>query len=365
MKKKISFFVIFCLFSLVFIDSLFAVQRTVLTHIPKKPDYIQDEFYLMRQAQAAYNIGDYGMALKRVQFAREFRKARVEWELYTLQNSFRPAEVRRVGESMSEIMPVLETREDYDAIEIITRYQKNPRSVNATRNSTRLIEYIGSYTEFPEADFLIGNIYYIEGDYILAEKYFQNAWKNRTLLDVPDQQYDILYKLANLSDMQGDEIAYEEFLTAVVRDDQYFKNSNMQNAMLRIIKLGRAGCVDNLFNLFRPDNYLMLDAYINLSRLYEKNGDSREALYLSALASLTCFTRMYAIVAKRAPDYSYQGVSNFFERAFTYSDVTRWAYENDVWQSLENLAELADKNGCQAFARELTDIMQNFQIAKR
>lgn len=362
MKNKITFLVV-CFLSVCFVETL-AAQSMTLTHIPKKPDDSQNEFYLMRKARSSYNSGEYGDALKHTEYAREYRKARIEWELYTLQNSLRPAEVRRVGNAMSEIMPVLETREDYDAIEIIVNYQKNPRSTQAALYADRLISYIGTYTEYPEADFMLGNIYYIEGDYDLAERYFQNSWKNRNLLDTPDEQYDILYRLADLSAMRGDYIAYEEYLTAVVRDDDYFKNTNMQDSLLRIIKSGRKGCVDNLFNLFRPKNYLMMRAYMRLSEMYAQDADKqRDALYMSALASLTGFTRMYSIITQRSAGYIYSGLADFLNIAESHHDISRWAYENDIWQSFRNLSVLARENGCEVFAQELTQVVEDFRIA--
>lgn len=360
MKTKFIFFVICFFLFFVFSESLVAQNRIAVTQIPKMPDSLQDEFYMMRKARASYNSGDYGDALKMTEFARETRKTRIEWELYTLQNSFRPAEVRRVGNAMSEILPVLETREDYDAIEIIVNYQKNPRSTQAALYADRLISYISTYTNFPEADLMLGNIYYIEGDFSLAETYYQSAWKNRNLLDTHDEQYEILYKLADLSAMQGNYTTYEEYLTAVVRNDEYFRNSNMQDSLIRIIRLGRKGCVDSLFNLFRPDNYLMMKAYMGLSDLYAQDVDKkRDALYMSALAALTGFTRMYSIVAQRAPDYSYNGLSHFLERAQSYYDVSRWAYENDVWSSFQTLASLAEENGYDVFASELNQAIEN------
>lgn len=341
-----------------------SVYKNIVVEIPKKPNYIKDEFYLMRQAIASYNSGAYGEALKRTEFAREYRRSRVTWELYTLRNSLRPAEVQRVGDSMSEILDVLKKREDRDAIEIIARYQKNPRSQNATLYASRLLAYIETFTEFPEADQMFGNIYYIEGDYDLAKRYYNSAWNNRNLLDVPEEQFHILYQLAELSYLERDEIAYEEYLTAIVRDDAYFNNPNLQDSMLHIISLKRKGSADNLFNLFRTDHYMMMDAYVKLAEIYEKNERIKDALYMRSLAAITGFTRMYTIVARRAPDYYYRGLEGFFERAANYSDVISWAAEKGVWQNFNSLSFLAEKNGYTVFAEELSQIINNIQIAK-
>lgn len=341
-----------------------SVYRNIVIEIPKKPNYIKNEFYLMRQAIASYNNGAYGEALKQTEYAREYRRSRVSWELYTLRNSLRPAEVQRVGDSMSEIIDVLKRREDRDAIEIITRYQKNPRSQNATLYASRLLAYIETFTEFPEADQMFGNIYYIEGDYELAKRYYNSAWTNRNLLDVPEEQFNILYQLADLSYLEGNEIAYEEYLTAIVRDDNYFNNPNLQDSMLHIISLKRKGSADNLFNLFRTDNYMMMDAYIKLAEIYEKNEKLKDALYMRALAALTGFTRMYAIVSHRAPDYYYTSLDGFFDRASNYSDVITWATEKGVWQNLNALSFLAEKNGYTVFAGELLQVINNIHVAK-
>lgn len=352
---------------LVFVVCLFVTGNIFaqITEIPKKPDYINDEFFYLRQAEHAYSMGEYGQAMKLCDTAREYRRAKIRWESYTLENSFRPREVSRVGDVMADIMPVLIRRDDADAIEIITRYAKRPSTVSYTTRASTLVAYIKSLTELPEADFMLGDVYYIEGEYSIAEDYYNKSWINRTLLDIPDQQFDILYRLADLSEMRGDEKTYEEYLTAVVRDDSFFKNENMQSALMRIIRMGRSGCVDNLFNLFRPDHYMMMRAYMNLSDLYNENGETDTALYMCALANLTAFTRMYSVVAQRSPDYVYTGFGNFIERASNYADVMKWAAENHVWQSLDNLVMLTRAKGYDSFADELSTVLSGMSVARR
>lgn len=324
----------------------------------QKPDPIKDEWYVLRQAEAAYNSGSYGSAVLYADLAREYRQNRVAWEVQTLKNSFRPAEVRQAGDDIADVIPVLRRREDYDALEIVERYRRNPRTASEALFTEQLVAYVQRITAFPEADFLLGNVYLIEGEYERAEQYYQAAWTARALLDVPDAQYTILYRLADLSHMKNDATAYEEYLTAIVRDDDFFKDPSLKRSVLRIMQNRRGGAVDTLFNVFRPEHFLLLRAYRELSDVYAAAGDTDRALYLCTLAALTGFTRMYAIVVQRMPEYTYDGLAAFLERAGEYADIVQWADDNGMRHVFGRLVLLTRASaGYETFSAELQTIL--------
>ena len=111
---KLKFFCIFyfIIYSFVFANNL------------QKPDYIFDDKRILEEAIEAFDNLEYGDALKYALKAKESRKNKILWEIYTLENSLKPAEVKYVGDDISTIITVLKDREDFDAIEIFNRYHK-------------------------------------------------------------------------------------------------------------------------------------------------------------------------------------------------------------------------------------------------
>ena len=145
----ISLFEFFCIFS-----------ETIA-----KPDYIIDDKRIFLDAQIAFDRQDYGLALKLVERAKAARKQKVKWEVYTLENSLKPAEVKRAGDFIPDILPVLSDRQDYDALEIFSRYEKLYTMDFFENSAKKLIAFIKNRSEFPEADYLSGCVYQLEGEY--------------------------------------------------------------------------------------------------------------------------------------------------------------------------------------------------------
>ena len=155
---------IFVLFALIL-----CISSDIFAKNLQKPDYIIGDKRILEDAKDAYDNLDYSNALNLALKSKESRKDKVDWEIMTLENSFKPAEVKYVGDELSAIIPVLIERQDYDAIEIINRYFKIKEKDFYSDSAKKLLKYIKSNREFPEADFLIGNIYRLEGEYDFAK----------------------------------------------------------------------------------------------------------------------------------------------------------------------------------------------------
>lgn len=323
---------------------------------PNKPDYILNDTRILEKARNAFESGDYGNALKLADSSKIARKKQVEWEIFTLQNSLKPVEVRHAGDSISDILPVLEKRQDYEALGIINRYEKKYPS-KIENSSKKLLEYIRNKKEFPEADYLIGEIYRIEGEYDIAEKCLLTAWTNAANLDIPDEQYDILYSMAAISLVKKDMRSYESNLLNVVAQDSNYTDENKLNSMMMLIRKGEAGGVEKFFKMYRSDCYKAINAYSALSEYYEDAGDKDKALKTGTLCVLTGFTKMYNIVKQRNPDFEYTDLSSFIQQVSTYTDINEWGIKNNVWRSFNFFADMTYNEGDIQFSKELYTVI--------
>ena len=322
---------------------------------------VQEDFRrLFMKAQIAFDAQDYGQALKLVDLARKSRKDKIAWELTTLKNSFKPAGVKHAGDSLAAIKTVLKDKQDYDAIAIINAYERFYGTEKFEDSAKKLLGFIETLSPYPEADFMAGHIYRLEGEYDFACRFYTQAYKERAVLDVPDEKYDILYALAETSLTKQDYEQYEKYLLMVIGLGTDYKNETLLSAMIATIKGAKSDCLDKFFTLYRGGNYRLLKAYYELADFYKRAGAKDKTLRTAALCSLTGFSRIYSIVQKRNPEFVFTGLSSLLTEASVYSDIVAWGAENNVWKGFNFLADVCAENGNAVFANQLYSVLQEY-----
>ena len=320
---------------------------------PKKPEALDGDILLLRKAKDSFREEDYGNALKYADEAQIARRKLIEWELYTLKNAMKSSDVRKKGDVLSEVKAAIEKRQDYDAAEIINKYTTDKSDSFFLDSAAKLMSYISLKNTFPEAELMEGRIYKLDGEYDIAKKYLYSAWEHADNFDVPGEKYTVLYELAEIAEIQQDDDNYEKNLLLVLADDSYFKKSDMNDAMMLIIRNGKKGSMEKFFTLFRSDDYRSLDAYCRLGTFYRKKGEKDKALKAAALASLAGFTKIYNAVKQRDPEFEYSGIASLLDEAQRYSDITDWAEEKKVWEEFIFFGDTAAEDGDISFASDL------------
>ncbi|MDE7383221.1 MAG: hypothetical protein K2M99_04960, partial [Treponemataceae bacterium] len=137
------------------------MSLSLFAQILERPDYVKNENRIFFEAQEEFDRHNYGNSLSLLEQAKKVRRNKIAWEVYTLENSLKPAEVKRVGNNLNDILRVLKDRQDYDAIEIINRYSDFYGLETFNYSAVNLLEFIRGRSHFPEADYLLGQIYKI------------------------------------------------------------------------------------------------------------------------------------------------------------------------------------------------------------
>ena len=319
----------------------------------QKPDYIYNDQRIFEDAVICFENQNYGESLKLIEKAEASRKNKTEWEVFTLQNSFKPADVKMRGDSITEVIPILQERQDFDALEILDRYEKYFGYEKFDNSCKKLISFIKERKKFPEAEYLKGKIYQLEGEYKFAEEFFFQAYKDSSILDIPSEKYDILYSLADISFVQKNFKKYEEYLLLILSQDEAYKDLNLKRAMNNTISSTRPDCVEKFFLMYRSDNYRLLKAYFELSAYYLSKNEKQRALDCVALGCLTGFTKIYNTVQKRNPDFEYKGLTELLNEASTYPDIVEWGKDNEVWKGFNDFAQETFRNQCPIFSINL------------
>lgn len=341
------------IFAAVFMSvSLFAVPKNEFTR--------DDDKKLLREAFIEFENKNFGESLSLAEKAKNKRESKISWEVMTLENSFKPAEVKYAGNSIQESIPILKSRQDFEALEIIDWYTTKNVRLFESDSKKDLIEFIKKLHAYPEADFLIGRIYKLEGEYDISAKFFQTALDNADNLDVPDEKYDILYELAGLFLLKNEKEQYEKQLLLILAKDSVYQDKVFIDSMLKSIASNGKNCLEKFFQLYRNENANAIKAYFDLSDFYRSEGESYKALETSSIGVVTAFTKINSVMVSRNPEYAYRKFSDFFTELQNYPDIIEWGIENEIWKGFYNLAFDAHSNKCIAFTLQLLNELKTY-----
>lgn len=351
MKKS---FAKLCAFlSVFFISVSFAAGGSV----PRKVQKGQEAWRSFKKAQNAFESNDYSKAIEYAEESRQIRMQDAAWQTYILENTLKKSKVRRAGDELDRVIPELKELGFNDALEIINTHLEKVGAAYFNNSYAKVFDYIHIYANYTEADYLLGKIYRLEGEFDVALNYMKKAYDCAINLDVPMEKYDLLYDLASLSYDLGNYDDFEKYSLAIVVDNEYYSDEAFMRSLKRIIDMDSQEAVDKFFLLYRCKNDLALKALIDLSEIYKACGESDKTLKCTSLASIIAVSKLENILAQRLNDYEFFGIGDLLTKCQRYPDIVVWGNENNIWKLFCNFAEAAAYNGKIFFARNLLRIL--------
>jgi len=345
---------------------LFYLSAIDKTMRPAKED---QDWRMLQQAENYFEDEKYGEAINLAEKAKDSRKQEVAWERYTIESSFKNSTVRKAGDSLSEVIDALKKRSSVSALNVISSAFDKKGESYFGNSVSKLNEYLSTADRYPEADYLIGKIYNLEGETELSLQYLQKALLNQDALDVPEQKYDIMYTLAEISYNSGNDDDYEKYLKLVLKDDANYKDPDnpnapgtLMNAMIATIKNKRnpgtsyndkEKTVDKFFKLYRSRNVISIKACSELAQYYDEKGRSNEALSCAALGTITAFSIICEKMAERDSLFEYKDLQTVLTECAKYDDIVAWGSDTGAWQLFYFLAKESSLEGSAEFAVEL------------
>ena len=315
---------------------------------------------LYREALHFFDNGDYGKAFSRAEDAITSKKQLCEIQTKILSDAIAVRQVRKAGNKIDSVLKVLNERDEYDTAKIISSYVKIKGIDFFENNIQNLISYIKENSDYPEAQKLLGDIYKLEGEYDFAESFYKTALENANVLEIPDEKYEILYQLADLSRLNDDFDSYELRLLNILTEDKNFLNNTLITAMKNTIAQDTKDAVEKFFMLYRADSFYCLKAYNELTEYYFNQNQNEKALNFACLSVITGFTRLYNVINDRDIDFEYSNLGDFFQEIVNFPDVNKWASENEVWKSFNKLSEVCIKLNYKNFAESLLKTIIQF-----
>ncbi|MGI5069693.1 hypothetical protein HRO26_00865 [Treponema pectinovorum] len=313
---------------------------------------------ILEQAQVQFDSGNYGEALKLSNSALNTRKSEIAEEYKTLDIALTPAQVRRVGVEFNKVLEVLKEREQKKAIFIITKYLNLYGETKFKDDVHVMLEWLKNKDSYPEANYLIGKIYNLEGEYDVALDFYKKSYLEKEYLDIPDVEYDILYSMAFLFKLKNDEESFEKTLLLILSGDKAFNDELLKSSILRTINSDKAENVDRLFFLYRATANNSFKALYELGNLYENRGDERQALFCSALGSLEAFTHILSIIQERDSHFNYTTYKAFLEECSKYEEIVNWGTKNNIWETFFIFTNRSAKQGNILFAKKMYSVLE-------
>ncbi|MBQ3965517.1 MAG: hypothetical protein II684_01640 [Treponema sp.] len=332
---------------------------SLFARAPQKPKDSESAYRILEEATVSFDAGDYGNAMKYANQAKDARRAESEYETYILENALTPRAVRRVGTVFSDVLDVLADRDEKEAIAIINRYLKRYGKDYYNNNVNDMVSWIKAKAVYPEADYLIGKIYQLEGEHDVALDFYERARMESPYLDIPAESFDILYTMANLAKQQKRDEPFEQMLYLILDNDQHFKDKAFTQALLRTIDFDTVKHADRFFMLFRAEPNHSLEALYELGLIYDKRGEDEKALTCVALGTVEALTHMIAALSERDAEFKYIDFPTFLQTASRYSDIVEWGSETHVWDMMFQFAERVEKRGKSIFAGALYSYMSD------
>ncbi len=307
-----------------------------------------------RNAKNAFENKEYGKALKYAEDAILYKKNQVEEDYSLIETSIAARDVKRAGDNINDIIPVLLERDEYECIDLINYYNTKG---NFDNSISKILAYIKEQEQYPEAQKLIGDIYKLEGEYTFAEQYYLKALDNADVLDIPDERYEIIYLLAELSRQQNDFDKMEIRLLNIIGKEQNTRNMLLASSMKNTVSKNNTDAIEKFFEMYRADNYFSLKAYIALAEYYLSINEMDKAFNYSAIAVITGFTKVYNVLSKRDIDFEYTDITTFLDLIQYHPDILRWGSENQVWKSLNLFCDICSKCGYSKFSYAFLEIL--------
>ena len=166
----------------------------------------------------------------------------------------------------------------------------------------------------PEALKWLGYVFEKEGEFEIAQKQYEKALENRKNLEILEDNYYIMYHLADLYRRMGKTDESRSMLNRIINETPAEKyNYNQETAMVKLLEEKGP---DTFFQLYRPESRITLEAHRRLGEDYYSSKKYNESLLHLVYSFGTPVSFAIEEIKKNDPDYSFSkaGRSGDFER---------------------------------------------------
>ncbi|MCQ2981385.1 MAG: hypothetical protein MJ178_01360 [Treponemataceae bacterium] len=314
---------------------------------------------LLDEAEREFENGNLGIALKMAENAKEQRVSESTGYVTTLDTALTPLAVQNAGDLIPDVREILVSRLESRAVKIIDEALLLRDADYFNNSITEIKKYYINRSVYPEAEYLLGQIYQAEGEFDVARDFYFQALDHSYALDVPAEKIDIYYTTAYLAELMNDDNLYEVMLLNILDTNSWYTQGDglspyLEAAMDNALHQETA---TKFFRLYRANHPQSLNAAIQLSSFYYEKGLIDKAYACATVSALMTFTRLYEVLTNRKQLFEFKDLHQFFTAAIRYSDITEWMNTQRAWQGLYTFACICADKGNPALAGEIFSML--------
>jgi tetratricopeptide (TPR) repeat protein len=199
-------------------------------------------------------------------------------------------------------------------------------------------EAIQKSAMFPEAEVAIGDIYYLEGEFTLAEMQYEKAYRIKNAFYIPEDKYAVLQKLASLHESQENYRAMEEDLLSILADDAQYSDPKWTQLRAQIEDNFYKKGLDHVLKLYQFETYFSILAHGKLGWFYYKTGRIGNAIQHLLFALIAIKSELTQSLRDLDSDYEFETLSDVFRIERGNAEITKYLQSMEAFRCLYYLA---------------------------
>lgn len=248
----------------------------------------------------------------------------------------------------------------YEKAKTLMENREKPEMGEALRILRQAIEKAGI---FPEAEIAIGDIYFSEGALELAENQYKKALDSQSLLRVPDEKFGVLYKVAEIYEIQGRYADMEKGLQEILADQPYYAKADRQKLRTAFLNSFIEKGVDNVLRLYRVENAsFAVQAHAKLGWFYYRTGRFNPSSILNSLFALDIIiTEAVKELRRTVPTYEFRTTEDFLDLAVRRDNLKQYLADTAFFSILYYLAAACYPSQHISRAKEIWRLLASFK----
>ena len=303
-------------------------------------------WYTLERGKLHFRNGSYGDALMAFEDARRERLAqfsRMESDMILLLSN---PNVRFLGDSLEYIERYIsDNHEDRAAAALAELYHRIPPEALGGSAKKALSE-LDRQKSYPEAEYWLGEIYRAEGELSLALRQYQRAWDCRALLENPEFDSEILYKISEVHRIRREYQEMEKRTLEIIeglgplgnpRDSMWMGDgrSLTRTAMARVME--NEG-IDRFLTLYRYNNLVTERAHRLLGFFYYSSNRYSLAAEHLMFSFLIQNTAILEEGARSRFDFAYSSLGDLERYALSRPAMAAYLGDCEYYRTIYYLA---------------------------
>ncbi|GMO26356.1 MAG: hypothetical protein Pg6A_13610 [Termitinemataceae bacterium] len=330
----------------IFLSGFYAAAQARFPRLPPERPF----WFILEEGKKAFREGEYGVALDLFEEARAERRTRYTRMETIFINLLSIGEVRKFNDSLESVEKYIEERNQFDAAAAMQElYYRVGR--DALKNSSKIaLGMFGRLKEYPEAEYWIGEVYRLEGEWTIALKQYRSALAHLVDEELPAKRIELYYKIAGVHSSTQNWGQMEESLNEILKTEKLWNGTEnfARQAMART--LGSEG-INRFLQMYRYENNDTEKAHRLLGEFCYKSGRYPLAENHLAFAVMEQNTVLISEAIRKRYNFSFTSLEELMNEISRRKDLKEYMNEVEYFRTLYYLGAALHANGKTAQAK--------------